>query len=33
MDIYKKDQELRFECHTTEIETLLKSNGDFESLT
>ena len=33
MDMYKKDRELKFECHTTEIETLLKSNGDFESHT
>ena len=33
MDIYKKDQELQFECHTSKIETLLIFNGDFESHT
>ena len=34
MDMYnKKVRELQFECHTTETETLLKFNGDFESHT
>ena len=33
MDMYKKDRDLKFECHITDIQTLLKSNGDFESHT
>ena len=33
--MYKKDRQLKFELRTTEIETLLKSNGNmqFESQT
>ena len=33
MDMYKKDRESQFECHTTKTETLLKFNGDLESHT